>query len=545
MTEDQLTPQSPSCVLDAALAPALLAPWPVRPAPERVTALREALHVLAHREAALDLRLARLCAFLREADLAHLGFPSFRALAAEHVPWRTARLYDLMRLACSPLEAIKRAVSLGDVPITRAAQLARTLDPASEAAWLAAWRSGVDLLAPGDTSKARACDLTVYVGDEIATIESARQLARLCQGHRSSNARTDAWILATWRQQTPASELVQQALAPRPKPDPEPASWPDVPDPATVFLGPWVPPTSPANALGQLKRLVRLRSGRVLAFGQLCELVADQLLYVDLGHEDLADFAEHELGVSLRTLQRYRRAGRTVALHPELVTAVDNGLHLDKALLVGRHSQSARDTARWLDLAEHLGAESLRQLAATTGLDTAAHTACTAAIAQAAAHAATAEAQPTGGPAAELDCGATRTGSPATLRIAVPEPSPSEPADPIPRGWVRAPLHLLEAATWLLATFQPPKPRGFSQRVRHRDAYTCRNPECRRQALAVEAHHVHYRSKGGADDPEANGLALCRSCHLRLVHSGHVTVKRVGTAHVWAYPDRQVVVFNR
>ena len=124
------------------LCPELTRPWPVVPPTDRLAQLCETLHALAGSEAALDLRLARICAWLRTQDLAPLGFASFRALAAEHVPWRTARLYDLMRLASSPLHALQEAVSAGVVPITRAARLARTLEPGDQAAWLGAWLAG-------------------------------------------------------------------------------------------------------------------------------------------------------------------------------------------------------------------------------------------------------------------------------------------------------------------------------------------------------------------------------------------------------------------
>ena len=329
--------------------------------------------------------------------------------------------------------------------------------------------------------------------------------------------------------------MLDEAHAPRPKPEPA-APWAGT-DPATALVGPWNEPTSPSEALATLKRLVHLRSGRILALGQLCELVVYERLYLDLGYDDAAHFAREELGVSGRTLQRYRAAGRTADWYPQLVDAVHHGLHLDKAVLLATHQDTDLQVDRWLELAHALGARAFRQLARDTRLDGATRERLRHHLRTAEAHAATAEALPHGGPPAPLDPQATRTGSPATLAL---PPAPHEPHEPISRGWIRAHEHLLEAATWLVATLEPPT-RGFPGKVKQQSRHTCQNPECGRQALSVEAHHVHWRSKGGPDHPD-NGLALCRACHLRLVHSGHVTVKRVGSAHVWTYPGRVVVV---
>ena len=190
---------------------------------------------------------------------------------------------------------------------------------------------------------------------------------------------------------------------------------------------------------------------------------------------------------------------------------------------------------RWLEVAHALGARAFEQLARDPRLDSSAREDVREHLRTAEAHAATAETLVHGGPPAPLDLHATRTGRPATVAL-----SPTPPDEPISRGWIRGHEDLLEASTWLVATLQPPR-KGFAGEVKHRFRFTCQNPECGRQAFSVEAHHVHWRSKGGPDHPN-NGLALCRACHLRLVHAGHVTVKRVGRAHVWSYPGRVVVV---
>jgi hypothetical protein len=54
-----------------------------------------------------------------------------------------------------------------------------------------------------------------------------------------------------------------------------------------------------------------------------------------------------------------------------------------------------------------------------------------------------------------------------------------------------------------------------------RDGFQCRMPHCcARQGL--EAHHLHYRSKGGSDDP-GNLVSACHGDHA-LTHRGHMLV---------------------
>ncbi|HEX8908020.1 MAG TPA: HNH endonuclease [Anaeromyxobacteraceae bacterium] len=64
--------------------------------------------------------------------------------------------------------------------------------------------------------------------------------------------------------------------------------------------------------------------------------------------------------------------------------------------------------------------------------------------------------------------------------------------------------------------------------MRSRDRGYCQAPGCSR--AAVHAHHLHFRSAGGSDDP-ANLTSLCAAHHLVGVHRGYLRV--TGTA-----PDR-------
>lgn len=61
--------------------------------------------------------------------------------------------------------------------------------------------------------------------------------------------------------------------------------------------------------------------------------------------------------------------------------------------------------------------------------------------------------------------------------------------------------------------------RAFQEAVLKLDKNKCRNPRCSSDPhwkKVVHAHHIVYRSHGGANDP-TNGITLCVECH-NLVH---------------------------
>ncbi len=103
----------------------------------------------------------------------------------------------------------------------------------------------------------------------------------------------------------------------------------------------------------------------------------------------------------------------------------------------------------------------------------------------------------------------------------------------------RVHVDLPKAARWFLENVRLDPQRGFGK-VKERDNFTCRNPECGCRNLRVQAHHLHPRSMGGGDELE-NGITVCKCCHLRLIHTGRIRVTRVGDALVWRYPGRVVV----
>jgi len=129
------------------------------------------------------------------------------------------------------------------------------------------------------------------------------------------------------------------------------------------------------------------------------------------------------------------------------------------------------------------------------------------------------------------------------VKVALPHPEPEAP----PTAPLRAPAELLPASHWWVENVILPSRRGFAI-VKDRDGCRCQNPECGRIALRNEAHPIHERHAGGSDEL-ANGVTLCRVCHLRGVHGGRLTVRAIeleGRAVLhWTWLDgRQVFAFR-
>jgi 5-methylcytosine-specific restriction endonuclease McrA len=79
--------------------------------------------------------------------------------------------------------------------------------------------------------------------------------------------------------------------------------------------------------------------------------------------------------------------------------------------------------------------------------------------------------------------------------------------------------------------------------VKERDAYTCANPECARRTVRVHVHHTVFRRNGGTD--AGDNLQLeCPGCHLRLVHSGHLTIEAQDAWLLFTFRDRVIWMFG-
>lgn len=206
-----------------------------------------------------------------------------------------------------------------------------------------------------------------------------------------------------------------------------------------------------------------------------------------------------------RTAQRRKRVGWALEWHPELDDAVRNGLGLTAAGLLG--TVIGEDATRWLRVARRVGrrelaraVEAQRQSLRSSDVLERYERSISDADAWVAEQPED-RAPPAGGP----------------IRVALAWPKvPSAPFDP-PAAQLAAPP-VLTAARWWVEHVVLPKRTGF-RRVAERDRYRCQNPECGRLTLRCECHHIVHRIQGGSDELE-NGVATCRPCHLRGLHTG-------------------------
>ncbi|MBT3220995.1 MAG: HNH endonuclease, partial [Proteobacteria bacterium] len=141
----------------------------------------------------------------------------------------------------------------------------------------------------------------------------------------------------------------------------------------------------------------------------------------------------------------------------------------------------------------------------------------------------------------------------APLLVALPHAAQHQPSAQSAKP-LKAPPKLPEASKWFVNEVKLPKQYGFA-RVKARDGFQCQNPECRRTTLRTEAHHIHWRSRGGSDDL-SNGVTVCRVCHLRGLHTGTaeappriviepIVLGNYLSALLWTYTDgRQVLAFR-
>lgn len=503
----------------------------------RLEAADRLLHVLLElldAGNAIDLRIARIAAWIKCQDPADCGYSTHTALFREHIGWGDSWLRALVRLVECDLPLVQAAVCRGRLPLSVAVRAPGSVGPGEQRPWLAA-ALGCDLHGlPRPAPRGRAPRLgtvrTIQLdGAELHTIHQARQLARLVAGKPLGDAAADSFVLDCWRCGARGQDLISRAkLDPPPPPQRTPPRWCGLPDPATPLLGPWSPPRHLPHALRLLERAQVARGSRVVLVGQAFDELATRALHHELGFSSLARLARDGLGVPVRQLERHRRLALDLRCLPALARAVDAGLDLARARLIASIADEA-SVDGWLTVARSTGIAELERAVKLAGRAGSAELG--AAVLGRYQHAiALADELVRQEPAP-----ATNPGAP--LRVLVSLNAAWAPA-PAPRhGRVHADLP--EAARWFLQEVRIDLQRGFG-RVKERDRYTCRNPECGRRSLRVQAHHVVFRSEGGCDDL-SNGITLCPVCHLRLVHTGRISVTRVGDALIWRYPGRVVV----
>ncbi len=510
---------------------------------------------------AIDLRIARLAAWIKCRDPADCGYATHTAIFREHIGWGDSWLRALVRLVECDLPAIQAAVCLGHIPLSAAVRAPGLVQPSQQASWLHAALEGglAGLPRPRRWVRAPPAGRVRWAGlerSELSDVHQARDLARLVAGEPLSDPAADSFVLDCWRCRVDGARLIARArLDPPPPPLRTPPRWCGLPDPATPVLGPWVEPRDLPHALRLLEGAQVARGGRVVVLGQAFDEIASRALHHELGFGTLADLARDGLGVPVRQLERHRALARDLMALPPLAHAVDEGLDLARARLVASIADE-RSVDDWLTIARTTGVAELQRAVRLAGragsgaLGVAVPDRYLRAIDLAERHledhaglpsdaGGSSSPAPSGSAADGHGGGAPATDPGAPIQLFVSLNAAWVPP-PIPRH-ERVHADLPTAARWFLRTVRVEPQRGFGK-VKERDRYTCRNPECGRRTLRSQAHHIVFRSAGGTDDL-ANGITLCPVCHLRLVHTGRVTVTRMGDALVWRYPGRMVVAW--
>jgi hypothetical protein len=483
---------------------------------------------------AIDLRIARIAAWIKCQDPADCGYPTHTSIFREHIGWGDSWLRALVRLVECDLPLVQAAVCRGRIPLSVAVRAPGLVESSEQVAWLQGAIAG-DLSRlprpprqqqPPQPGTVRTIQLERA---DLHHIHQARQLARLCTGKPLSDPDADRFVLDCWRRGVDGKQLIARAkLDPPPPPRRTPPSWCGLPDPATPILGPWSSPRDLPHALRLLERAQVARASRVVLVGQAFEQIATRALHHELGFRTLAQLAREGLGVPVRQLERHRGLALDLRCLPALAQAVDAGLDLARARLVASIADEG-SVVRWLDVARNTGIAELQRAVKLAGRagSPEVHDAVLERY-QGAIELAAEFVQ--GQPALATDPG-------GPLRVFVSIHAAWAPA-PVPRH-DRVHADLPEAACWFLQEVRLEPQRGFG-RVKERDHYTCHNPECGCRSLRVQAHHIVFRNDGGCDDL-SNGITLCPVCHLRLVHTGRISVTRVGGALLWRYPGRVVV----
>jgi hypothetical protein len=453
---------------------------------------------------ALDLRLARLLAWFKKQDLAPLGVPSYTAFCAERIEWKSTWLRQLVRLASSDLPCVKAAVCLGALPMTVAVLAPSQTDAQDEAYWLIRALDGQ--VRPVRRMREAVQKVTLERA-EAKTVHRARQLARLCMGRPVSDEVADRFVLSAFRQQRDGAEILAEARETPPAPDQSLLqSWCDKADPATRLIGPWETPADLHHGLKLLKAVQHARRHRIVELGYLYSRVASERLYRQWGFESLAEMCREAFDLSVRTLERYRLLGDNASMLPEIGRALAHGLELQRAETLSNIAEEST-VERWLAIAKRTGTQELTraaQLAADIG------------------------AEPVLQAYEQAMASTTET---VALRAANTPPK-------APNYLVVHP-ELVEAAIWFLDQVKPERQYGFGK-VKERADYTCENPECGHRSLRIHSHHIVFQSHGGSNDP-SNAVALCPACHLRLIHTGRIQVRREGELLIWTFPGRVVV----
>jgi hypothetical protein len=255
----------------------------------------------------------------------------------------------------------------------------------------------------------------------------------------------------------------------------------------------------------RLKELAVRRRGWDALVGHLAMLLRMCGLSSDMKFFSFGHYVEERLGMSERAVGQRIALARKLYELPKLGAALKEGrISYVKAREVARVA-SDRSEAEWIAKADGLTCIALRR-----EIDS--------------------------GDEAQM-CSSGRMAVLAPERVAIVVAETVRAVRKATGKWVTPGEALAIASAHFIRVWQEKlRERTTPQkRALARDGWRCTVPGCSRMAL--HAHHIEFRSKGGSDDL-ANLTSLCPMHHLLGVHGGYLKVTGIAPDLVWRTPSK-------
>jgi len=469
------------------------------------------LSELVESEAALDLRIGEVLAQIEAFGVLPLGHTSFRGFLDNDVDLDRSWAIRLKLFATSPLEEVKVAMCRNVIPTSAALEADREMTVEDQRAYIEGVNSG-EL----GRKRPRTPQPTVDVDDpnDARAIHEATIRARTTKGTNCTDEVSRRYVLKAFQEQVDGKKAIRKAMEPKDPPPPAPViDWNTAPDPAAEILGPREVATDAEDGRRILNELLYRKRMRTHEIGKLVGQVIEEKRYRAWGFSSFRELVWESYSVSLRTLESYRDQAADLAIYPELVQALEDGMDLMRVKAV--YDIATEDNVgRWLAVAERTTVVELRRAVVWAQDTVGEHVLGT----------------------YEHAMSETQNANQfVSVRAA------RRPRTP-PRRVSGVHPDLVRASYWFLENFVVPKQSGF-EKVKEDQRWTCENPRCFLESLGCMAHHFIWRSRRGGNE-KANARCVCRPCHLRGIHPYEVLeITRVPKGRdLWRYADGLEIV---
>ena len=498
-------------------------PWPL-PRERDEAVCYEAVRVIdallvrvARGRGALDLAIGEGLDALRVGDrVLRLGYAGIGDHARERLGIAASTAHKMARFASElrtrPL--LRAAVRAGEISVRRAEAVLPVALGDAEAEWVArarnqtvrALKAAVTECAPSPPEgDERWTHIRMRIPPEVrptldealalagkllgATAPRWQRLEAICEEYLGSAQSIDATCPA----EPPSSsrDLLEPAKEWLEK---ESAQWAFLDEPGAIEAPSIAPEAEfdPRLLDSELQRLAGLRERWDEVFGHLAMLFRAADGWRRAGFASFEHYCTERLGMAERAVAQRIALERSLHDLPVLRDALrERRISYEKARLIARHAGDL-DTSEWIDRAEKMTCVDLRRALQ------AAEEAQMCARGELDVHV----------PLRLVSLAALAVG--AARRAAGRNLSAGECF-----GIIAA--HFIEV--WKPAVAER---KTVHREVLARDGGLCRVPGCSR--AAAQAHHIVYRSAGGADDP-ANLVSLCATHHQHGVHRGYLRVR--------------------